>query len=86
MYKELARSIETFLQNLTPAFLEKEIWGLLRTSPDRDGGIDAYRLVRHFLGKPDLDDVKTTWAYQRIRPVFEEMLEGIPSLYYFTGD
>jgi hypothetical protein len=86
MYKELTKSVEMFLQNLTPKFLEKEIWKLLRTSPDRDGGIDAYRLVRHFLRSPGMDDIQTTWAYQRIRPVFEEMFEDIPSLYFFTGD
>lgn len=86
MYKELAESVEKFLQNLTPQSLEFEIWALLRKSPDRDGGIDAYRLVRHFLGQPNLNDVQTGWAYQRIRPVFEEMIEQIPSLYFFTGD
>jgi hypothetical protein len=86
MYKELGETVEQFLRELTPQFLEDEIWVLLRKSPGRDGGVDAYRLVRHFLGQPDLNDIQTGWAYQRIRPVFEELIEHIPSLYYFSGD
>lgn len=86
MYKELAQAVDHFLNELTPEYLENEIWGLLRNSPDMDGGIDSYRLVRHFLNRPDLNDVQTGWAYQKIRPVFKTLFEQIPSLYYFTGD
>jgi hypothetical protein len=86
MYKELAEAVDQFLADLTPQFLEEEIWKLLRTSPEIDGGIDAYRLVRYFLKKPDLNDAQTGWAYHRIKPVFTKLFEGIPSLYYFTGE
>jgi hypothetical protein len=86
MYDELTQAIGQFLQRLTPQYLENEIWGLLHTSPDLDGGIDAYRLVRHFLKRPDLNDAQTGWAYQKIRPIFKNLFEQIPSLYYFTGD
>lgn len=83
---ELAQAVDQFLQELTPRFMENEIRGLLKTTPDLDGGIDAYRLVRYFLKRPDLDDAQTGWAYQKIRPVFINLFEQIPSLYYFTGD
>jgi hypothetical protein len=43
-------------------------------------------LVRHLLGRPDLNNIQTVWAYQRIRPVFMEIFEQIPSLLFFTGD
>lgn len=86
MYKELAEAVDKFLQDLTPESLEKDIWELIRKSPDPDGGIDAYRLIRHFLGQPGLNNIQTGWAYQRIRPVFKQLFEHIPSLYYFTGD
>jgi len=86
MYKELGKEVDQFLQRLTPLYLENEILELLKTSPDMDGGIDAYRLVRYFLKNPDLDDTQTGWAYQKIRPVFINLFEQIPSLYYFTGD
>ena len=86
MYSELAESVEQFLAKITPQTLEGEIWKLLRTAPDADGGIDAYRLVRHLLGRPDLNNIQTGWAYQRIRPVFMDIFEQIPSLVFFTGD
>ncbi len=86
MYKELAQEVDRFLKGLTPQYLENEIMKLLQTSPDMDGGIGAYRLVQHFLNRPDLNDVQTVWAYQKIRPVFKTLFEQIPSLYYFTGD
>lgn len=86
MYTELTEAVDQFLQKLTPQNLENEIWGLLNSSPDMDGGIDAYRLVRHFLKRPDLNDAQTGYAYQKIRPVFIKFFDQIPSLYYFTGD
>jgi len=86
MYLELEKDVNQFLQRITPQHLENEILKLLETSPDVDGGIDAYRLVRYFLNHPDLDDTQTGWAYQKIRPVFVNLFEQIPSLYYFTGD
>jgi hypothetical protein len=86
MDKELTEAVDQFLQKLTPQYLESEIWGLLHNSPDMDGGIDAYRLVRYFLKQPDLNDAQTGWAYQKIRPVFINFFDQIPSLYYFTGD
>jgi hypothetical protein len=86
VYPELEKDINQFLQRITPQHLENEILKLLETSPDVDGGIDAYRLVRYFLKHPDLDDIQTGWAYQKIRPVFINLFEQIPSLYYFTGD
>lgn len=86
MENELTQAVDQFLQKLTPQYLEVEVNKLLRTSPDKDGGIDAYRLVRTLLNRPDLDDTKTGVAYQKIRPVFRTLFEQIPSLYFFTGD
>jgi hypothetical protein len=86
MYKELNDVVEEFLQGLTSENLEKETWQLLRSSPDPDGGIDSYRLIRYFLHKPDLNNSQTGWAYQRIRPTLIQLYDQIPSLYFFTGD
>ena len=86
MYKELSQQVENFLKDLTPSFLETEIWHLLRTKPGPDGGIDLYRLVRHFLNRPDLNDVQTGWAYQRMKPVLLDLIREIPSLHFYEGD
>lgn len=83
---DLDKKVDQFLKELTPQFLENEILGMLQTSPDLDGGIDAYRLVRHLLKQPNLNDTQTGWAYQKIRPFFINLFDQIPSLYYFSGD
>lgn len=86
MENELIQAVDLLLQKLTPQYLETEVQKLLHTSPDKDGGIDAYRLVRTLLNRPDLDDAQTGLAYQKIRPVFRTLFDQIPSLYFFTGD
>ncbi len=86
MYKELTKEIEQLLEKLTPQYLEQETWKLLNSSPEVDGGIGGYRLVKHFLNRPDLNDIQTVWAYQKLRPALVKLFDQIPSLYYFTGD
>lgn len=86
MNTKFEQAVDDFIQHLTPEYLEKETWNLLRTFPDKDGGIDGYRLVRHLLKDPNLDDIQTGWAYLQFRPVFRNLFDQIPSLYYFTGD
>jgi hypothetical protein len=86
MVADFEHEVDALLRKLTPEFLEGETWKLLRNFPDMDGGIDAFRLVRHLLDQPDLNDIQTGWAYQKIRPVFNTLFEHIPSLYFFTGD
>jgi len=86
MYKELGDLVEKFLNNLSVDSLEKETWGLLKSSPDPDGGIDSYRLIRYLLNQPGLNDIQTGWAYQRIRPTLIQLYGQIPTLYFFTGD
>jgi len=85
-YKELRQQVEALKRQLTPAFVEGAVGALLRQGEDIGGGINAFRLVKHLLGNPQLRDVEVTWAYDRLKPAFRIAFEQIPSLYYFEGD
>jgi hypothetical protein len=85
-YKELGQQVEALLQKLTPAFLESNVQTLLRAGEEVGGGVNASRLVKHLLGKPNMQDIQTNWAYQRLKPTFRAAFDQIPSLYYFEGD
>lgn len=85
-YKELRQQIEELQSRLTPAFVEEAVGALLRQGEDVGGGVNAFRLVKHLLGNPQLRDAEVTWAYDRLRPALRSAFEQIPSLYFFEGD
>ena len=85
-YKELRQQVEELLPRLTPAFVETEVRALLRQGEDVGGGVNATRLVKYLLGNPQLNDVQTIWAYDRLKPTLRIAFEQIPSLLYFEGD
>lgn len=85
-HKELGRQVEALQAELTPSFIERAVHTLLREGEDVGGGINATRLVKHLLGKPQVRDVEVTWAYDRLKPALRVALARVPSLYYFEGD
>jgi hypothetical protein len=50
------------------------------------GGINAFRLIQHWLGALAKEDARVRWAYERLKPALGAALEQVPSLYYFEGD
>jgi hypothetical protein len=78
--------IASLLDRLTPDFAEAEVRALLRQGQDVGGGINAFRLIRHWLGAQAGDDATVRRAYEQIRPTLSRALEQVPSLYYFQGD
>lgn len=85
-HKKLGQQVEALQPKLTPSFIEQAVHTLLREGEDVGGGINATRLVKHLLGKPQMRDAKVTWAYDRLKPALRAALAQIPSLYYFEGD
>lgn len=85
-YKELRQQIEELQSRLTPAFVEEAVGALLRQGEDVGGGVNAFRLVKHLLGNPQLRDAEVTWAYDRLKPALRSAFEQIASLYFFEGD
>ena len=85
-YKELQQKVEELGTQLTPDFVQDIVRVLLRQGEDIGGGINAIRMVKYLLGKPQLRDVETTWAYERLKPALRSVFEQIPSLYFFEGD
>ena len=85
-YKELRQQIEELRARLTPAFVEEAVGALLRQGEDVGGGVNAFRLVKHLLGNPQLRDAEVTWAYARLKPALRSAFEQIASLYFFEGD
>ena len=53
---------------------------------DVGGGLNAFRLIKHWLGALAENDVVVRRAYDRLKPALGAALEQIPSLYYFEGD
>lgn len=86
MDEELNRFVESLLARLTPDFVEAEVRALLRQGEDVGGGVNAFRLIRHWLGALAGDDAGVRRAYERIRPTLSKALDQVPSLYYFQGD
>jgi len=85
-YKELQQKVEELGTQLTPGFVQDAVRVLLRQGEDIGGGINAIRMVKYLLGKPQLRDVEVTWAYERLKPALRSAFEQIPSLYFFEGD
>ena len=86
MNDPLEQAVKSLQSRLTPGFVEAEVRGLLRQGEDVGGGVNAFRLIQHWLGTLAKDDIVVRWAYDRLRPALGAALEQIPSLYYFEGD
>lgn len=86
MDEKLEQAVESLQARLTPEFVEAQVRELLRQGEDVGGGINALRLIRHWLGPLGEKDVQATWAYDRLKPALRVALEQVPSLYYFEGD
>jgi hypothetical protein len=78
--------VATLATELTPARVEDIVRELLRQGEDVGGGINAIRLIRHMLGDLVADDTETRWAYEHLKPTLEQVLDQVPSLYFFCGD
>jgi hypothetical protein len=86
MDDQLEQAVESLQSKLTPSFVETQVHGLLRQGEDVGGGVNAFRLIKHWLGALAEKDVAVRWAYDRLKPALGAALEQIPSLYYFEGD
>jgi hypothetical protein len=86
MNDQLEQAVESLQSRLTPGFVEAQVGELLRQGEDVGGGVNAFRLIKHWLGALADNDVVVRWAYDRLKPALGAALEQIPSLYYFEGD
>ena len=86
MNDQLEQAVESLQSRLTPSFVEAQVRELLRQGEDVGGGINAFRLIKHWLGSLAENDVVVRWAYDRLKPALGAALEQVPSLYYFEGD
>lgn len=86
MDQELRQLVQSLVARLTPDFAEAEVRALLRQGEDVGGGVNAFRLIRHWLGALARDDMVVRWAYEQIKPALSKALDQVPSLYYFQGD
>jgi hypothetical protein len=80
------QTVESIRSRLTPGFVETQVRDLLLQGEDVGGGINAFRLVKHWLGALAGDDAQVRAAYERLKPALGAALEQVPSLYYFEGD
>jgi len=85
-YQELEVQVEETIARLTPTLAQDAVCALLRQGADVGGGVNATRLVKYLLDKPQLTDVQVVWAYKRLKPSLRSAFEEIPSLYFFQGD
>jgi hypothetical protein len=83
---DLEGAVEALRARLTPAYVEAQVGELLRQGEDVGGGVNAFRLMRHLLGRSAAGDDQVLWAYERLKPALGAALEQVPSLYYFEGD
>ena len=83
---KLKEVVESLQAKLTPDFVEAQVRELLRRGEDVGGGVNAFRLIKHWLGSLADNDVVVRWAYDRLKPALGAALEQVPSLYYFEGD
>ena len=86
MNDQLEPAVEALQPRLTPGFVEAQVGELLRQGEDVGGGVNAFRLIKHWLGALAVNDVVVRWAYDRLKPALGAALEQVPSLYYFEGD
>ena len=83
---KLKEVVESLQAKLTPDFVEAQVRELLRRGEDVGGGVNAFRLIKHWLGSLADNDVVVRRAYDQLKPVLGAALEQVPSLYYFEGD
>jgi len=86
MNDQLEQAVESLQSRLTPGFVEAQVRALLRQGEDVGGGVNAFRLIKYWLGSLAENDAVVRWAYDQLRPALGAALEQIPSLYYFEGD
>ena len=86
MNDQLEQAVESLQSRLNPSFVEAQVRELLHQGEDVGGGINAFRLIKHWLGSLAENDVVVRWAYDRLKPALGAALEQVPSLYYFEGD
>ena len=83
---QLEQTVESLRLGLTPDFVRAQVDELLGQGEDVGGGVNAFRLVRHLLGKAAESDEQVTWAYERLKPALGAAFEQGLTLYYFKGD
>lgn len=87
MYREeLEQHVASLQARITPGFVEAQVQALLHQGEDMGGGLNAFRLIKHWLGALAENDAEVRWAYDRLKPALRVALEDIPTLYYFEGD
>ena len=86
MNDQLEHAVESLQSRLTPSFVEAQVHALVRQGEDVGGGVNAFRLIKHWLGALAENDVVVRQAYDRLKAALGTALEQIPSLYYFEGD
>ena len=86
MDEKLKQTVESLQARLTPDFVEAQVRELLRRGEDIGGGVNAFRLIKHWLGALAENDVVIRWAYERLKSALSAALEQVPTLYYFEGD
>lgn len=85
-HKGLRERVESLKPRLTPAFVEETARSLMRQAEDVGGGVNAMRLVKHWLGESPLRDVELVWVYDHLKPALRAALAEVPSLCYVEGD
>ncbi|MBN1137854.1 MAG: hypothetical protein JXM73_14795 [Anaerolineae bacterium] len=83
---KLQEVVESLRSRMTPDFAEAQVRELLRQDEDVGGGVNAFRLIKHWLGALAENDVAVRWAYEQLKPALGAALEQVPSLTYFEGD
>ena len=86
MNDQLQQAVESLQSRLTPGFVETQVRALLRQGEDVGGGVNAFRLIKHWLGVLAENDAVVRWAYERLKPALSAALEQVRTLYYFQGD
>jgi hypothetical protein len=84
--EKLSQIVESLQAGLTPEYVEAQVRALLRQGEDVGGGVNAFRLIKHWLGSLAASDVVVRQAYDQLKPALRAALEQVPSLYYFEGD
>lgn len=86
MDEKLQEAVKSIQVRLTPEYVEAQVRALLRQGEDVGGGVNAFRLIKHWLGALGQNDAQVRWAYDRLKPALRTAFEQVPSLYYFEGD
>jgi hypothetical protein len=64
----LEQAVESIRSRLTPGFVEAQVRELLRQGKDVGGGINAFRLIQHWLGALAKEDAQVSHrSYEMVR-------------------